>query len=166
MPSRPDPSEIVARAVAVLNALRASPTWHASLNNAVVASPPLLVTSIAPAFTAEGVERRLPDYFIVTIRKEAGISSRFAHDADSGDLLEAEGVRKAGAVLPPYVDPDEVLRPEMPEATLPSPVVVWRPCRESTSRFLPFWRYQIDGQSLYVRADGMTFAELTTTGRG
>jgi hypothetical protein len=54
----------------------------------------------------------------------------------------------------------------MPGAPLASPVVVWRPCRESTSRFLPFWRYQIDGRPVYVRADGIAFDELTTTGRG
>ena len=43
---------------------------------------------------------------------------------------------------------------------------VWRPCRESFSSHLPFWRIVAQGHTLYQRVDGPIFAELTTRGRG
>ena len=42
--------------------------------------------------------------------------------------------------------------------------LVWRPCVESLSPFLPFYRFDIQGQDgetpLYVRIDGEPFTEL------
>ena len=124
--------------------------------------------SIAPAqATRRGSLPRPSDFFIVTIHRDrGGISARLAQDAETGALLEAEGVRKAGAVLPPYVDPQQVVHSRLDATVTVKPDAVWRPCRQSTSRFLPFWRFVIDGRPVYVRTDGVVFEELTTTGRG
>jgi hypothetical protein len=157
-----DPPRIIARASLVFDELLKSEVWRAALDKAKVAAAPLYVTSIdphAPPLTA--ARPKLPNYYIVSVEREGGISARFAHHAETGDLLEAEGVRRAGARLPPYIDP-----PRMAESPTGSPEAVWMPCRESTTRFLPFWRLQIEGRTIYVRADGVTFDELTTTGRG
>lgn len=166
-----EPSQIMVRAAAVLQALRQSDVWKASLESGTLTSVPLLVTSIAPE---ERSRPRMGDYFIVSIRRPGGTSARFAHDAETGAFLEAEGVRVAGVHLSDYVDPEEALlqrirsdgSPGLAGERLPSPEVVWRPCRESTSRFLPFWRFHIQGRTTYVRADGAIFEALSTTGRG
>lgn len=169
----PDPDRIITRAAVALKELQASDTWRAALDKASVAASPLLVRSIAPAAEARaGMPVRLPDYYIVSIVRENGISARFAYDAETDDLLEAEGVRKAGDVFKPYVDTWPIIRDRVAATspggaeTPPSADVVWRPCRQSTSRFLPFWRYQVAGQPIYVRSDGAVYTELTITGRG
>jgi hypothetical protein len=45
------------------------------------------------------------------------------------------------------------------------PVLVWKPCRESWSPHLPFYRVVVGNYSLYVRIDGQVFTHLTS-GRG
>jgi hypothetical protein len=162
-----EPTLIVDHAVAVLNGLRRYAGWKTSLEDAVVLPSPMFVTSIAPLVGKFGeTQLRLPDYFIVSIHRDPGISARFAHDAETGELLEAEGVRKAGAVFKPYVDPLEVMRSHTTGAPRVTPDAVWRPCNESTGRFLPFWRLQIQSRTVYLRADGAVFYELTTNSRG
>ncbi len=44
--------------------------------------------------------------------------------------------------------------------------LVWRPCRQSFSPHLPFWRISSGPFTLYQRIDGPLFAELTLDGRG
>jgi hypothetical protein len=171
-----EPARIVERATAVLNQLRRHPAWTVSLAQAAITSPPLFVTSIAPPPQSRIPSRpALPDYYIVSLQRGAGTSARFAHRADTGDFLEAEGVRKPGAFLAPYIDPEQVVRSHGPSLATPTPggapapvsrALVWRPCRQSTSPFLPFWRVAVEGRTLYVRADGIMFEELTTAGRG
>lgn len=168
-----DPARILNRAALVLKELQGSNIWKAALDKASVAASPLLVRSIAPAVEARArMPPRLPDYYIVTILRDDGISARFAHDAATSDLLEAEGARRAGAVLKPYVDPVPIVQSRWPAAAaggseaLAAAVAVWTPCRQSTSRFAPFWRFSVSGETVYVRADGVVYTELSTTGRG
>ena len=169
-----DPARILTRANLVLKELQPSALWNAALETSGVGSTPLLVTNIAPPIVQPGIDKplRMPDYYVVSILRGGAISARFAHHAETGNLLEAEGVKKAGTELRPYVDPVPIVQSQMAKwstdagATAPKPVAVWKPCRESTSRFAPFWRFQFDNQTLYVRADGKVFSELTVTGRG
>lgn len=42
------------------------------------------------------------------------------------------------------------------------PTLVWRPCRESQSPFLPFFMVIVGGQRLYLRVDGKLFTTLHT----
>jgi hypothetical protein len=165
----PDPARIIARAEQVLKELQPSEIWRASLDKGIVSTKLLLVTSIAPPPPGDPTAR-LADYVITSILREGGgLSARFAQDAETGALLEAEAVRKTGEVLRAYVDTEPIARKHLPEpAPLPVPAatVVWKPCRESTSRFVPFWRYLIAGRTIFIRADGAVFTELTTTGRG
>ena len=172
-----DPERIFGRAAAAVKELQAYPTWNAALDKAAVAATPLLVRIISPAVreadAGAGLLAHLRDYYIVSITREnGGVSARFAYDAETSDLLEAEGVKKPGAFLKPYVDPWPIIRSRLPT---PSPGVpdvapptdaVWMPCRQSTSRFAPFYRYFVHDQPLYVRVDGAIYEALTTSGRG
>jgi len=157
------PSRILDRTNAVLNELRVYPTWTASLENATARTTPLLVTSIAPP-PRNGA--KLPDYFIVEILRGPGVSARFAHNAETGDFLEAEAVQRADAVLREYVDPLKHFPPQIPDPSKITPTLVWRPCIQSVTRFLPFWRLQAGGRSWYLRVDGVLFEELTVNHRG
>jgi hypothetical protein len=170
-----DPARVLSRANLVLKELQASALWKAALETSAVGSTPLLVTSIAPPVVQHRNDKplRMPDYYVVSLLRGSAISARFAHHAETGNLLEAEGVKKAGTELRPYVDPLAIVQSEIAKwskdaggGAAPKPVAVWRPCRESTSRFVPFWRFQFENQTLYVRADGKVFGELTVTGRG
>jgi hypothetical protein len=160
------PSRILDRTTAVLNELRVYPAWTASLEQATARTTPLFVASIAPPPYGKG--QRLPDYFIVEIQRGHGVSARFAHHAETGAFLEAEAVQTPGAVLREYVDPKEPLPSKIPATSqiTPAPEMVWQPCIESTTRFLPFWRFRVGGQLLYLRADGVLFENLTVNHRG
>ena len=53
-----------------------------------------------------------------------------------------------------------------PDTFSVSPTLVWQPCRESYSPHLPFWQITAGGQSVFVRADGQVYSQLTVTGAG
>ena len=144
--------------------LLAHPVWRPSLEQATARPRPLFVSSIAPTLRKG---RRLPDYFIVSVQRGKGLSARFAHDAETGAFLEAEAVRTADGVLPEYVDPTQPLPLEgATSATIATHETVWQPCAESASRFLPFFRFLVQGQPVYLRADGVLFETLTVNLRG
>ena len=44
--------------------------------------------------------------------------------------------------------------------------LVWRPCRQSFSPHLPFWRINAEPFTFYMRIDGAVFAQLTLNGKG
>ena len=168
-----DPARILERAAVALKELQAYPAWKAALDKASVAGAPLFVRSISPVVetTAAG-PARLPDYYIVSVTRENGVSARFAYDAETSDLLEAEGVKLPGRLLKPYVDPWPIIRSRFPPPATDGPDVapaidpVWTPCQQSTSRFTPFYRYYVHGKPLYVRIDGAIYETLTISGRG
>ncbi|WP_156304373.1 hypothetical protein [Nitrosospira briensis] len=43
-----------------------------------------------------------------------------------------------------------------------TPILVWKPCRQSWSPHLPFYQLAIGGTLLYVRVDGEVFTQLTS----
>jgi hypothetical protein len=47
-----------------------------------------------------------------------------------------------------------------------SKVLVWRPCQQSFSPHLPFWRITVGGSTIYQRIDGPVFSQLTFDGKG
>jgi len=157
-----DPAEILLRATSVLNNFRSSAPWTASLANATLDPTVIFVTFLYD--TAAAPVPPLPDYAVTTIRQNSGISARFAFNSENGVFLEAEGIQKSGTLLPPYVA-TRAAQAKWP-GPLPTPDIVWRPCRESSTRFAPFWRYLIGGASHYVRADGQIYDQLTTNIRG
>jgi hypothetical protein len=117
-------------------------------------------------------------YYIVSVGGTGSAdTARFALSGDTGHLLEAEAIDGETTALPRYCDPMKVVARYFEGAGAPvrpypldlvgrHPVLVWKPCLESTSRLLPFWLLTIRDTFLYVRVDGQIFRRLTTTGRG
>ena len=159
MPSL-DAAEILVRAKSVLDSLRLSAPWTASLRDGTLDTSVTFVTFL---YDTSGAPT-LPNYAIATIRRPDGISARFAFNSENGQFLEAEGIQKQGTPLPGYVATDAAQAAF--SAPLPTPEIVWRPCRESSTRFAPFWRYMIGGAYRYVRADGRIYDYLNTKTRG
>jgi hypothetical protein len=157
------PERIFSRAVTTMHELRAYPTWQASLEDAEVDPAPL---SVRIHTVAGRTAPQLYDYYIVTVRRRGGVTARFAHRADTGDFLEAEAVRTAAVLLPAYADHIDGLVSRLADGNPPTADVVWYPCVQSDSRFLPFWMFPINGRQVYVRADGVIFDRLTFTMKG
>jgi hypothetical protein len=157
------PERISSRAVTTMHELRLYPTWQASLEDAEVDPAPLSVRILTlPGRTAP----KLSDYYIVTIRRRGGVTARFAHRADTGDFVEAEAARTKSVLLPAFADHIEGLVSRLADAGRRTADVVWYPCVQSNSRFLPFWTFPINGRPVYVRADGVIFDQLTFTIKG
>ncbi len=143
--------------------LRASPRWQPSLASRSWLSPLL-------------VERLDRDdyYYIVPCQREQGITARLSVNAISGRFMEASAIEVEGLTLPPYVEPvlpslfgtsfdlpalrSRILRPGTVGR---HPVLVWKPCKESTSPFRPFYLLTVGDQVVYWRVDGTTFDRLT-----
>ena len=53
-----------------------------------------------------------------------------------------------------------------PEVACLSPTLVWRPCWESFSPYMPFYQFTVGDFRIYVRVDGEVFSALTTVGSG
>lgn len=164
-----DPSEIQPIAIAVLNRLSQSPTWNHALSESTHGASPTLV---------QHLDRDDQFYYLVTVTKKQGITARLAISGDATELLEVEGIQEEGTALPAYVDPIAVLDDAARQRSAPNsavfrpmmigrhPVLVWKPCQQSTTRFLPFWLVTIRDRLLYIRVDGTVFTQLTTSGHG
>jgi hypothetical protein len=123
------------------------------------------------------VENR--DYYIVSFHRQAGAagdSARLIVNATTGSFGEAAATLGRKAVLPPFIDPMKALPGLRPapgrgravpavrrlDASAVAPELVWKPCRESPSPFVPFYTVTVGGRLLYLKADGRGwFSSLT-----
>ena len=134
-----------------------------------VAKPPTLV---------QRIDKKDEYYFIVSFAIGSRETARFMIDAFVGKLKQASGVVAEDASLRRYVSSDEA-RERMIAARASSkvkkwefefrkeymgqhPVLVWKPCRQSSSPFLPFHQFSVGGSLIYLRVDGQLFQSLTT----
>lgn len=163
------PELVMTEAVAAAKALLESQTerWRIALSSATPAALRLV----------QRLDREDDYYFIVSFQTSTYDTARLLMDARTNRLGEAIGVDTAGAALRPFLDPAVVLR-EWYDRTLDlprvrgrvirrgtaglHPVLVWRPCQQSTSPFLPFYLISVGDQFVYWRVDGKAFDRLTT----
>ena len=116
-------------------------------------------------------------YYIVSYRTGSGDTVRLVVDGYDGTVEEVNGISAAGQVLPPFLAPAAALAQLHAEASTISdalrfrvrpgtvgthPVLVWMPCGQSTSPFLPFYQMSVGDSFVYYRVDGVRFDELTT----
>jgi hypothetical protein len=165
----PQPEALIRRmAISIVKRLEQSEFWAHALAATVSLQP--------EATPVQRLDRKDELYYIVRVAHQRGTTARLALSESTGHLLEAEGIAKPGEVLWPYCDPMAVMAARHRATDSPSamrtaligrhPTLVWRPCRESTSRLLPFWLLTVRDSLVYVRVDGQVFTRLTTSGRG
>jgi hypothetical protein len=123
------------------------------------------------------IDRKDAYYFIVTFNIASRETARFIIDGFRGKLTEACGVTESGKALTRYLSSQEALD-RMFTARAASrrkwefefrrelvglhPVLVWKPCRQSASPFLPFYQFSVGGSLEYLRVDGELFSALKT----
>lgn len=116
-------------------------------------------------------------YFIVPlVRPRLGVTAAVAVDARFGDYRQAIALPRGGASILTALDRKTVLRETLerpielgdragrltvrPESYCLYPTLVWRPCLESLSPFVPFHMVTAGDYRIYVRLDGRIFATL------
>ena len=115
-------------------------------------------------------------YIVPLVRGRLGVVAAVAVDARFGDYRQAIALPRGGSSILAALDQKTVLREtlERPidlgdragrlvvrrEAYCLYPTLVWRPCRESLSPFVPFHMVTAGSHRIYVRLDGRIFAGL------
>ena len=140
--------------------------WVAALRDATP-QPPQLVADFENAGRA---------YYLVEFLTGARSTARMVFDARAQTGAEYAGIDKPDEQLPRFLPPDEVLRTAAYRdsaglvidggAAGARSTLVWKACDQSHTPFLPFYQIQQDRGVAYLRADGVLFTELTTTGAG
>ena len=107
------------------------------------------------------------DYYLVPWQSAQGIVLIVQVDAKTGSMSGAAPVNlpQYRLVLPEHealgIASGKSARPLIGEPTL-----VWRPCRESSSPFQPFYRMATQGGECFVGAGGAFYPALTPFGQG
>lgn len=116
-------------------------------------------------------------YYIVSFYASARETTRMIVNGFDGSLEEASFIEERGEGLEQYHSagvardrlraafggaPD-ALRFRVREGTIGEhPVLVWKPCVQSKSPFLPFYQFSVGDSFVYYRVDGEWFDALTT----
>lgn len=119
-------------------------------------------------------------YYLVPFERQGRISALTQVDARFGEFLslhlretprEREFIRREDVLK--IIENKKIELDDLngrlkviPDIACICPTLVWRPCWESWSPHLPFYKITIGFHTIYVRVDGKIFSQLTTTGRG
>jgi hypothetical protein len=174
------PPEILERAQAEARRLAHSTNWKPAFEGSVPETP-LLV---------QRRDKADADYYIVSFRANTGVTARLRMNAHTGRYAEGIGIDKLGDVLKPFFAPDkahrkvaraldrarkgkkkkkksaEQLQPSDLMLPAPDPFLLWQPCAQSLSPFLPFYRFWVPGDEIYLRVDGKIHRGSLTYGAG
>lgn len=165
------PPDILARALAEANRLSKLSNWKPAFERSLPETP-LLVRRL------DQTDRY---YYIVSFASAVGITARLRMNAHTGRFSEGIGVDNLSDALDPYYAPDEVRRraPRLLEAAATKgqttrrpkgtpalaigiePFLVWKPCAQALSAFLPLYKISIGQRPWYFRVDGKVYEELT-----
>lgn len=107
------------------------------------------------------------DYYLVPWIIEEGIALIVEVDASNGVMNSATPIPKPVPHL--FLGPDEAMNivyRQFPQRMFGKPLLVWRPCRESTSPLQPLYEIPFESGVLYVGMDGSVFQSLTPLGLG
>lgn len=162
-------------ATRVADELRQNPLWEIALKGT---KPALPVTLVHQLHFADSF------YYVVPCVGGHRLGARVLIDGLSGELVEIGAVNNDTRSLPRWIteaDSIEVVLansraryPESPaapawlrrEAITVRPVMAWKPCQESSSRFLPFYAIIAGDRLVYVRVDAKFYTQLTPSHKG
>jgi hypothetical protein len=149
-------------------------SWKASLKDTHPGTPILV----------QRLDRRDAFYYIVPMVREphavpvlACVDGRFGTYLQAGRVRDPHGNALRHLHLDPQWAKDKVLGQRIslgprgtlqvrPEGTALHPALVWRPCRESMSPYLPFFMFVVGSMPIYLRVDGRLFTKLHTNDHG
>lgn len=106
-------------------------------------------------------------YYLVPWVIEEGTVLIAEVDASNGSMRSAARLPKAVPHL--FLSPDEALTlvsRKFPSQKLGKPLLVWQPCRETTSPLRPLYEIPYEDGILYVDMDGSIFSSLTPLNLG
>jgi hypothetical protein len=107
------------------------------------------------------------DYFLVPWVADEGTLLVAHLNAASGEVAGFASASRPGP--PVMIDPGRartVAEERLHHTVSRESEIVWQPCQESASPFLPFYRFESAAGAVYVRADGTVFYALTPFGKG
>jgi hypothetical protein len=165
-----------ARSAAVAGLERAGLTkdevWRTAMRGAKAGVPQLV----------HRLDRPRQLYLMVPFDKAKATTAQVLVDAYSGELLTARATENVTRTLATPWSAEEAIdrvarrRWDLPgaranlqvrrEALFASPTMVWKPCAESLSPFMPFTRVSYGDYAFYVRIDGEVFTALTRPSPG
>lgn len=106
-------------------------------------------------------------YFLVPWLVDGGEVGLIKLEAESGRLLGFSTYSKPGkGKLLSLPESEALVRRQYPGQNVRSQRLVWQPCRQSTSPYLPFAEVVIDDRFVFVTMDGEVLEELTPLGFG
>lgn len=123
------------------------------------------------------IDREDSYYYIVTLGVGTRDTARIIVDAFDASTHEIAGVTEENASLPRMLETRDamdrlfiVANECKPKWETPMrrglvglhPVLVWKPCQQSSSPFMPFHQFSIGTGFVYLRIDGRLSAGLTT----
>lgn len=142
-------------------------------------------TSPGEPILVQRLDRRDSFYYIVPLQISRKIVPVLVCvDARFGDYLQGVSLPERGANafaglnFDPTVALDKILGRKIElgkrkgkliirkEAYSLYPTLVWKPCRESLSRYYPFFLVTVGDQRIYIRVDGQVFTKLHVHDRG
>ena len=175
------PPEILERAQAEAKRLGEKSNWRAAFVESAPETPILVLRR----------DKTDADYYIVSFRAGTGVTARLRMNAHTGLYAEGIGIDKTGDILTRYYTLDQA-RPRIArtlETTAKKstkskkkktaggpasdqvviatdPFLIWQPCTQSLSPFLPFYRFWTPGHEIYFRVDGKIYSGSLTYGAG
>ena len=162
-----DPTDIVVRARSEASRLASVLRWRPAFAGASPDAPRLV----------KRLDQIDQYYYIVTFSVSERVTARLRMNAHTGNYSEGIGVDKITGELPPYQTPEQTHEriarmvsaerkkkkrkgPSVPAISI-EPRLVWKPCAQSLSAFLPFYLITVDRSVRYARVDGEIYDELT-----
>lgn len=106
-------------------------------------------------------------YYLIPWKSSKGIGLIAQVNATSGVFLGVAEYRKPIAF--PFISADRALsiaNQIVSGEPIGSPVLVWKPCRESTNPQRPFYQIAYKNKNIYVDMDGNVLSNLSPLGRG
>ncbi len=144
----------------------------------------LIDTRPGTPLLVQRLDRRDTFYYIVPMQIRKGCVRAYVRiDARFGDYLQSMRVTGTGdnSFFKPNIDSKAATKEVVgktidldpkgkihvrKEAHSLYPTLVWRPCRESMSPYVPFYMITIGDKRIYVRVDGKVFTKLHLRDKG
>ena len=106
-------------------------------------------------------------YYLVPWNSSHGIELIVRLNASNGEFLGlSELAEPHMSVFLSADDAEQQARASLPGFDFGRPRCVWRPCRQSTTPYRPFFELPYEGGKVYVDMDGVVHERLTPLGRG